>query len=398
MKHGDVQEVFEKSDNQKMNLHKEITRRKLILAFMVASALMAVAMCVVVRQRQLHSEPSVPASADVYKPASSSSDMTNSAIDSQTTTTTEQTTTTTEQPTTTTTSTTQPKSDGDRTECKGKLTVETDSANVRDDANGEARFLREIHKGETYKVIAQKTSPTGVLWYEMEFDDGTTGYVSGSYVRYDGQVVGGKVYLTFDDGPSDNTRRILDTLDKYGVKATFFVIYHKGFDDVYRDIVNRGHVIALHSYSHDYAGIYKSEKAFFGDLDKLDKFIHELTGVHSKTMRFPGGSSNTISRKHCEGIMTRLTQSVGERGYRYYDWDVDSGDADAVTVPADKILGNIKRSMGNRREAIILMHDGKTKTTTADALPQIIEYLQERGYEILPITEDTHQSHQRVNN
>lgn len=390
-----------------MNLHKEVTRRKMIVAMLVASLLLAAAVCIVARQKESYSQPSVPVAGDIVTPHSplSASDVSSGEPDgtesttsgSNVTTTTSELTTTTSATTTAATTTTQPQ-DRPRTECKGTLTVETESANVRTDADKDAMLLRVIYKGERYDVIAQKNSPSGVLWYQVKFSDGTAGYVSSSYVRYDGQVVGGKVYLTFDDGPSENTRRILDTLDKYGVKATFFVIHHKGFDDVYRDIVNRGHTIALHSYSHDYENIYSSEKAFYKDLDKLDGFIYDLTGVHSKIIRFPGGSSNTISKNHCKGIMSTLTRSVEEKGYSYFDWNVDSGDADGNTVAADKLLKNIKNGMANRKEAVILMHDAKPKTTTADVLPQVIEYLLDRGYAILPLTEDSYQPHQKVNN
>ena len=285
-----------------------------------------------------------------------------------------------------------------RAACSGRFTVTTESANVRADADRNAKFVRAIYAGESYEVIAQKPSSGGILWLEILLGDGTSGYVSSSYGTYDGKIVNGKVYLTFDDGPSANTLRILDTLDKYGVKATFFVIYRPNQEDVYRSIVERGHVIALHSYTHTYSQIYSGEDAFNRDIRQLSDYIFDLTGVRSDVLRFPGGSSNTVSQKHCPGIMTRLTRSVQEQGYSYYDWDVDSGDADAVTVPKKRIVSNIKERICNRRDAIILMHDAATKTTTADALPEIIEYLQGRGYQILPITADTHTSHQTVNN
>jgi len=417
-----------------MNLHKDAARRKMILALLVASALLSAALCIVVRQREAYSQPSVSVTGNIDSNYSQTSDTDSLLTESTDTSATEnttvsrsdidipetgttaptsasaETTSTTAAVTATTTSaaeheasstvttTTAKAVDRTRTECKGKLTVESDAANVRDDADGNAKFLREIYKGENYDVIAQKKSPTGILWYEMKFADGTTGYVSSSYVRYEGQVVDGKVYLTFDDGPSDNTRRILETLDKYGVKATFFVVYRKGFDDVYRDIVNKGHVIALHSYSHDYASIYSGEMAFYDDLNRIDNHVYNLTGVHSKIIRFPGGSSNTISKKYCKGVMSSLSKSVQDKGYKYYDWNVDSGDASGTTVAADKILNNIKNGVGSRREAIILMHDSKSKTTTADALPKIIDYLLSRGYAILPITDNTFDCHQKINN
>jgi len=284
-----------------------------------------------------------------------------------------------------------------RVECSGRLTVTTPSANVRSDADKNATLVAVINEGESYEVISQKCSSTGILWFEIRVGD-TTGYVAGSYVRYDGKIIGGKAYLTFDDGPSANTWRILDTLDQYGVKATFFVIYHKGQDDAYRAIVDRGHTIALHSYSHNYSKIYTSAQAYFDDLKKLDDHVSSLTGVHSRIIRFPGGTSNAISAKYCKGVMSELSVKAPEKGYHFFDWNVDSGDAEDITVPADKILNNLKREIGNQRHAIVLMHDASAKTTTADALPQIIEYLQQRGYELLPLAEDTPPVRHRVNN
>ncbi len=209
---------------------------------------------------------------------------------------------------------------------------------------------------------------------------------------------GKKAYLTFDDGPSDNTKKILDILDRHGVKATFFVIYRKGYESVYRDIVRRGHTIALHSYTHDYSKIYRSTDAYFSDLEKLSDYVEKVTGVRSNIMRFPGGGSNTVSRDYCRGIMSTLTKEVQKRGYRYYDWNADSGDALSNRVSASKLVANVKRDCGSQKSVIILMHDSPAKTTTVDALPQIISYLSSKGYELLPITEDTPQVHHGVNN
>lgn len=210
---------------------------------------------------------------------------------------------------------------------------------------------------------------------------------------------GKKAYLTFDDGPSANTAKILDILDRYNVKATFFVIYREGYENTYKEIVRRGHTIALHSYTHNYAKIYSSKTAYFNDLNKLSNYIEKLTGVQSKILRFPGGGSNTISRNYNKGIMTVLTREVQSRGYRYYDWNVDSGDANInKNANAATIVSNVKKGCGSLKNAVILMHDAPSKAATVAALPQIIEYLQSKGYEILPITEGTPEVHHAVVN
>ena len=125
-----------------------------------------------------------------------------------------------------------------------------------------------------------------------------------------------KVYLTFDDGPSANTDQILDILDEYGVKATFFVVGKEGYNDQYRRIVEEGHTLGMHSYSHVYRDIYESVEAYGQDLEKLHTYLYELTGVDSRIVRLPGGSSNTVSKDKIQDIIAYL----GQQGMTYYDW------------------------------------------------------------------------------
>ncbi len=217
-------------------------------------------------------------------------------------------------------------------------------------------------------------------------------------------VTGNKIcYLTFDDGPSDNTPKILDVLDRYNVKATFFVVGNAGraYPKYLTEIVNRGHAIALHSYTHEYDQIYVSEEAFFSDLNKLDELVYNWTGVHTKLMRFPGGSSNAVSKKYCAGIMTRLTQSIVEKGYHYFDWNAMCGDAEYVPGhyphSVEELMEYIKES-STSSSVCVLMHDTNDKATTVDALPQIIEYYQSYGYEFAALDETVSGFKHRVNN
>src|SRR5699024_8931981 len=128
------------------------------------------------------------------------------------------------------------------------------------------------------------------------------------------------IYLTFDDGPRDGTTDvILDILKEKGVKATFFVTMN-GNDSLIKRIVDEGHSIGIHTASHKYDIIYASRDNYFNDLEQVHKRIYDITGVDSKLIRFPGGSSNTISKKYSEGIMSTLTKEVLNKGYQYYDW------------------------------------------------------------------------------
>ncbi len=196
-----------------------------------------------------------------------------------------------------------------------------------------------------------------------------------------------RVYLTFDDGPSYYTDDILDILNEYGVKANFFVI---GTDDpelkkMYSRIIEEGHVLGMHSYSHEYQKIYASVDAFATDLSKLETLLYDETGVIPKLYRFPGGSSNTVSPVSMGYFMDYLTA----KGITYYDWNISSGDATTHLLPKDDIVRNALYRIDENEETMILMHDLGDKSTTVEALPEIIKALQEQDIPISVIDEDT---------
>lgn len=196
------------------------------------------------------------------------------------------------------------------------------------------------------------------------------------------------VYLTFDDGPSSNTDNILDILDEYGVKATFFVVGKTDETSVagYKRIVEEGHTLGMHSYSHRYSQIYSSKEAFAEDLQKLQEYLYEVTGVWSRYYRFPGGSSNTTSKVD----MKELIEYLGEQDISYFDWNIVSGDAVSYNLSAESIYQNCITKIEDYDNIIILMHDAQARNTTVEALPRVIEYVLDLdGTEILPITDET---------
>lgn len=206
--------------------------------------------------------------------------------------------------------------------------------------------------------------------------------------------IGKTVYLTFDDGPSQYTSEILDILDDYGVKATFFVVNGK-YNHIMKDIVDRGHQIGLHCYKHVYSEVYESDEAYFKDLEKISNVVKNQTGVDTKIIRFPGGGSNTISKKYSKGIMTRLTQSVVEKGYSYFDWNCSNGDADGANTVVKQVI-NCSQFPRNEKKIVVLMHDNKE--ITMKSLPKIIEYYQACGMEFGVLTESTEFKNHRVFN
>ncbi|MBE5905939.1 MAG: polysaccharide deacetylase [Lachnospiraceae bacterium] len=196
-----------------------------------------------------------------------------------------------------------------------------------------------------------------------------------------------KVYLTFDDGPSENTEQILDVLKKYKVKATFFVVGRTDEHslEMYKRIVKEGHTLGLHSYSHKYSSIYKSLHNFKKDLKKLSDLVYDTTGVRAKYMRFPGGSSNQVS----DISMKKFIELVTKEGYTYYDWNVVSGDATTIQYTPDELRENVISGVTKHQNSVVLMHDAPNKTSTVEALPKMIEELQAQEYQLLPIDENT---------
>ncbi len=200
------------------------------------------------------------------------------------------------------------------------------------------------------------------------------------------------VYLTFDDGPSKNTKEVLKVLDQYDVKATFFVTGNHAEEDYkyMMEAYKAGHTIGLHSDTHDYS-IYTSEETYFKDLHDIDKKVKNYTGEHSRVIRFPGGSSNTVSENYSYGLMDDLCDEVHKEGYEYFDWNVDSRDASGTDVPVNVL---IKNSTGSDLPYInILFHDSDTKSTTAKALPKIIKHYKKKGYVFLPLTPGSYPVH-----
>lgn len=197
-----------------------------------------------------------------------------------------------------------------------------------------------------------------------------------------------KVYLTFDDGPSGHTQEILDILDEYGVKGNFFVCatQNENYHKYYKQILEKGHMLGLHSYTHEYDEIYASEEAFQEDVLAIREFVREQTdGFEATYYRFPGGSSNLQSRISLPACVDWLE----EQGLIYYDWNISSQDATNPMQSADRIFHNATYGCEDFEEVVVLMHDLGNKDTTVEALPRIIRYYQDIGASISVIDENS---------
>ncbi|MDD6094258.1 MAG: polysaccharide deacetylase family protein [Clostridia bacterium] len=200
------------------------------------------------------------------------------------------------------------------------------------------------------------------------------------------------IYLTFDDGPSQYTPHLLDVLAKYNVKVTFFVT-NQNTDIITREF-KEGHSVGIHTASHVYSEIYANDDAYFADFNKMGNIIAEKTGKRTTLMRFPGGSSNMVS-KICPGIMTRLTKSVTDQGYQYFDWNVSSGDA-GQTTSSEQVYQNVINGCNGRKNSVVLQHD--TKDFSVNAVEKIINWGLANGYTFLPLTPSSPGMHHGVNN
>jgi peptidoglycan-N-acetylglucosamine deacetylase len=201
-----------------------------------------------------------------------------------------------------------------------------------------------------------------------------------------------KVYLTFDDGPSINTINILDILDQFQVKATFFVMANEEpyASKGYREIIKRGHAIALHSYSHDYKFIYRSKNDFFTDLKRLELLLEQEYGVKTHFIRLPGGSGNKLFyQASTKPIIQDILRELKKSGYVYVDWNVDSKDGDSPFTSAQEITRNVLSTSKEHKQAIILLHDINSMKNTVKALPTIIEALKKDGFTFDIIDENT---------
>lgn len=197
------------------------------------------------------------------------------------------------------------------------------------------------------------------------------------------------IYLTFDDGPCEDTPRLLDVLEQYGVKATFFVV-DSGYPEILQRIVEDGHSIAIHTMTHEYSSIYSGIDSYFDDLLGMQQVIYEATGVKTNLMRFPGGSSNTISRKFRKNIMTELTQLVEDAGFTYFDWNVDSNDAGGATRTSE-VIRNIEDGVSKETISLVLQHD--IHPFSVSAVEEILQWGLENGYTFLPLEANSPSMH-----
>ena len=202
------------------------------------------------------------------------------------------------------------------------------------------------------------------------------------------------VYLTFDDGPGSYTQSILDVLNEYNVKATFFVTNQfSSYEYLIKKEYESGHSIAVHTYSHNYGKIYESVDNYVNDFNEMNKIIFNETGTYTKMFRFPGGSSNTIS-KFNKGVVSDIAKTMNDKGYIYFDWNIDS--MDTKYKDSEKIYENVISEIEKHDYSVVLMHD--IKKANIESVRKIINYGLDNGYTFLGLDESSPEVHHHINN
>lgn len=251
-------------------------------------------------------------------------------------------------------------------------------------------YDKEIKASRNIKKIGDNEYE---CWYTAIDSSGNTAIAKRKVV-----ISNGVICLTFDDGPSSITPEVLNVLKENHVKATFFIVdYSIQYEDTISRIIKEGHTLGIHGISHDYARIYSSPEAIMENFTTLrDKIITDFNYI-PKYIRFPGGSSNTISKRYCEGVMTKAADMSLQKGLIYYDWNVDVDDAGSAKT-SDQIYNNFVNEVKEGTVNVVLMHDGEGHKATLEALPKIIAYARKNGYIFTAISENIVPVQHDINN
>lgn len=202
----------------------------------------------------------------------------------------------------------------------------------------------------------------------------------GNVYVYDNKKI---CYLTFDDGPSSVTEKILDVLKQYKVKATFFVTGQMANRNpkILKSIYDAGHTIGNHSFSHDYNTVYASKESFKNEVLGCKNAIDKALGFEYKNLvfRYPGGFGSLTD----ENTKAEYTKALGEIGYKYIDWSCLTGDSNVTDPTEEYLMDTLKYGIGNTKtgDVVVLMHDSGAKEITAEVLPKVIEYIYSLGFE-----------------
>ncbi|MDQ0257405.1 peptidoglycan/xylan/chitin deacetylase (PgdA/CDA1 family) [Evansella vedderi] len=254
---------------------------------------------------------------------------------------------------------------------------------------GKERSARELIQRDNIKIVEREQ-----INYFARFQDENNRGTSPN----EGETEGKNriVYLTFDDGPTENTQGILSILKDFNAKATFFVNGRESdfAKKIYQQIVLNGHALGNHTYSHQYEIIYSDLSNFKADFYELQALLKETTGVEPKYFRFPGGSNSTRAHQHGgEQILWEIRSFLDNNGYVFFDWNVDSRDSAVQNQSKEVIIQETLAQVKGKNQAIVIFHDGPNKESTVEALPAILDQLAKWGYSFKTLSKDAPKQH-----
>lgn len=244
-------------------------------------------------------------------------------------------------------------------------------------------FTRLILAGVSFFAIVSCIISICILWQKNNFLQTITSYTYHELIAPERKIVvapeGEKIcYLTFDDGPSKNTIKILDILKQYDAKATFFVIGNCICEEnraILERIVEEGHAIGLHAYNHVYEKFYANETSYLKDYESLYTVLKEDYGIETSLFRLPGGSAC----KYLYGNGREYVSKMQQRGFSCFDWNV-TGEDSVGTPTVYSIQKNVFDRVFRYEKPIVLLHDSSIADVTVEALPGMIEKIRDEGY------------------
>jgi peptidoglycan/xylan/chitin deacetylase (PgdA/CDA1 family) len=288
------------------------------------------------------------------------------------------------------------KKSADAKSSKAKSSSKTSSKASSKSSSDKSSSKKSSSDSKDSSDTSAKTEEKQYIWASPK--GATTGNKEDPLPESDPSLLEGKekiIYLTFDDGPGPYTSQLLDILKNHNAKVTFFVTHqYPEYQDMLKREAEEGHSIGVHSYSHDYKLIYSSEDQYWADFNNMENVIEQETGYRTELVRFPGGSSNTVSRFN-QGIMTRLTQQVEANGYTYVDWNVSSGDGGSKTT-TESVISNGETQCSGKNTCVMLCHD--VKQSTVNAIDTFLTWGEQNGYKFLALSPHSFPAHQHINN
>ncbi|MBX7281764.1 polysaccharide deacetylase family protein [Clostridium chauvoei] len=269
-----------------------------------------------------------------------------------------------------------------------KNNIVTTNFNDKKDTEFKQKEKKEIKKTHPREIMPNSNVTYEGMTYAMDASE-VQSMIYGTYPGLKKYV-----FLTFDDGPSPNTEKVLDILKENNVKATFFVVGNRieesaKAQETLKRIIKEGNAIANHTYTHNFSKLYPQNSInidyFMEEVNKTNELIKKILGenFNTKVLRMPGGY---ISRKYYkDASLKAFDDRLNLEGIFSIDWNTLNGDAEGKDYTVEEMVNKVKEGSKDVNQSIVLMHDAYGKEKTVEALPEIINYFKSQGYQFRTI-------------